>query len=146
MTICVWYTITCCKATFVASVASGHYRGHMVTDRWFVLQISSSIYDVVVPICKGTFVASFAWWIFLWAYGHGSTFSCLQGGRRKKGILGKFPATVTRRQCCTFLISIILAHNADVSLRVHVFVNYHFWRHLIAQCLTGELHRNMLPH
>ena len=24
---------TCCKATFVASVASGHYRGHMVTDR-----------------------------------------------------------------------------------------------------------------
>ena len=79
----------------------------------------------------------------------GSTFSCLQGGRRKKGILGKFPATVTRRQCCTFVISIILAHNADVSLRVHVFVNYHFWRHLIAQCLTGEfqsLHlRNMLP-
>ena len=64
----------------------------------------------------------------------------------KKGILGKFPATVTRRQCCTFVISIILAHNADVSLRVHVFVNYHFWRHLIAQCLTGEFHRNMLPH
>ena len=53
---------------------------------------------------------------------------------------------ITRRQCCTFLISIILAHNADVSLRVHVFVNYHFWRHLIAQCLTGEFHRNMLPH
>ena len=43
MTICVWYTITCCKATFVASVASGHYRGHMVTDRWFVLQISAYI-------------------------------------------------------------------------------------------------------
>ena len=60
-----------------------------------------------------------------------------------------FSVSFLQLQCCTFVISIILAHNADVSLRVHVFLSYRFWRHLIAQCLTGEfqsLHlRNMLP-
>ena len=81
------------------------------------------------------FSASFAWWIFLWAYCHGSTFSCLQVGRRKKGILSKFPATVTHRQCCNFVISIIVAHDADVSLCVHVFLSYQFYCHLIAHVL-----------
>ena len=40
---------------------------------------------VVLPMWKGTFVALFAWWIFWWAYGHGSTISCLQVGRGEKG-------------------------------------------------------------
>ena len=71
----------------------------------------------------------------MWAYGHGSTFSCLQVGRRKKGILNKFPATVTHRQCCNFVISIIVAHDADVSLCVHVFLSYQFYCHLIAHVL-----------
>ena len=75
------------------------------------------------------FSASFEWWIFLWAYCHRSTFSCLQVGRRKKGILSKFPAFVTHRQCCNFVISTIVAHDADVSLCVPVFSSYHFYCH-----------------
>ena len=49
----------------------------------------------------------------------------------KKGIFRKCPATVTHRQFCDFAISIILAHDADVSLCVHVLSNYHFWCPLI---------------
>ena len=47
----------------------------------------------------------------------------------KNGILSKFPAIVTHRQCCNFVISTIVAHDADVSLCVPVFSSYHFYCH-----------------